>query len=391
MHNVLLNIIENQLNGIIILNKDLEIIYTNKSAENLLSDELNNLLSKHLKGKYKFIKDSNWEKILKEDVLYEEVNSQIKVKKEIRVNNEKLKKGEEEIILSFKIVLYENDYILIEIVNIDVLTDKMFLLTKLIDKSKDFMFFKDKNLRYIYLNEMYSKFFEKNKEDIIGKTDKDLLNENLLGENLYSQCYKGDLECLRKGHYYDLERIGERYFRVSKEKIDEGILCIARDITEEMAAVKNLEIDKLTGLYNRYKLENVVDTLYLNKEKDYYFALIDLDDLREINNTYGHLKGDIYLKALGNILKNQKESMFFRIGGDEFASVIDCRIIDPNKLFENIFDEIEKLNMYPKLSISAGINKFNINEKFEDIFEKADKALYEAKEAGKNKYIIKYI
>ena len=152
MHNVLLNIIENQLNGIIILNKDLEIIYTNKSAENLLSDELNNLLSKHLKGKYKFIKDSNWEKILKEDVLYEEVNSQIKVKKEIRVNNEKLKKGEEEIILSFKIVLYENDYILIEIVNIDVITDKMFILTKMIDKTKDLMFFKDKNLKYIYIN-----------------------------------------------------------------------------------------------------------------------------------------------------------------------------------------------------------------------------------------------
>ena len=184
--------------------------------------------------------------------------------------------------------------------------------------------------------------------------------------------------------------MAERKFRVSKENIDGGILCIARDITDEIEAIKKSEIDNLTGIYNRNKFKDIINEIYLNKESEYYMALIDLDDLRNLNNKYGHVMGDKYLNILGRILKSQNDSVFFRIGGDEFAGLINYNQVCPEEVFKKIFKEINKLSLDPKLSVSVGINKFDITKDYEKNYEITDKVLYEAKKNGKNKFIISY-
>ena len=110
---------------------------------------------------------------------------------------------------------------------------------------------------------------------------------------------------------------------------------------------------------------------------------------------YGHLKGDNYLSLLANILKENHKATFFRIGGDEFAVLIKCEgnrncIEYIEKIFTEIFNALEKINstLTPKLSISVGIKKIDLNKDYLINYEETDKLLYKVKESGKNSFII---
>lgn len=385
---ILINILDNQETGILILNKEKEVIYVNKKTRDLLGNDVNQLLGNYIKCEHT-IKES--EKCQNTSncnncVINKAIDRVIKKNETETVNNIEIKKNNIEINLSMKISAHEK-YLLIEIFNLNIKNFQKEFLFKLADKSKDIMFFKDEQLKYIYVNKTYADFFNKDKEYIIGKTDNDLFEKNLLDRLLYEQCLIGDKETLGKGYYYGIEVIGDKSFRVSKENIDGGILGIARDVTNEINAIEKSQTDQLTGIYNRYKLEALIEDIYSNKRREYYMALIDLDDLRVLNNTYGHIKGDNYLKALSRVLKYQKDCTFFRIGGDEFAAFIDSNKIRPNEILKTIFEEISMLNLYPKLSISVGVEKFDIDKSFEENYEVVDSILYESKQSGKSKYI----
>ena len=115
---------------------------------------------------------------------------------------------------------------------------------------------------------------------------------------------------------------------------------------------------------------------------------MDLDDLKNLNNEYGHLKGDKYLSKLGEILKKYGSEQFFRIGGDEFAGVIEGNRDDVKNIFTNIFEELRNLEYDPPLSLSVGINKLNINKSYIENYREADSLLYKVKKDGKNSFIL---
>ena len=75
---------------------------------------------------------------------------------------------------------------------------------------------------------------------------------------------------------------------------------------------------------------------------------------------------------------------------DEFAGLISEKVISPQLVFENIFKKINETNLNPKLSLSVGVSKFNINKDYKENYEIADKILYEVKKKGKGKFIINY-
>lgn len=389
---IMIKILDNQENGIIILNKYKKVLHANKAAKDFLGNDLNQLLGDYLNCERTVIEKVNCQNTTrcKSCIINRTIDRVIKTKDTEVINNVEVKKNQIDINLSMKISLCEEQYIVIELFNLNIKNLQMNFLSRLADKSKDIMFFKDEKLRYLYINKTFEDFLNKEKEYIIGKKDIDLVNENLLDPNLYEQCFIGDKEALEKGYYYGIEVMGERKFRVSKENIDGGILCIARDITDEIEAIKKSEIDNLTGIYNRNKFKDIIHEIYLNKESEYYMALIDLDDLRNLNNKYGHVMGDKYLNILGRILKSQNDSVFFRIGGDEFAGLINYNQVCPEEVFKKIFKEINKLSLDPKLSVSVGITKFDITKDYEKNYEITDKVLYEAKKNGKNKFIISY-
>lgn len=386
-------IVENQSNGFIILNKELVVLYANSKVRNFFVSDVEDtdkLLGNYLKCNY----------TVKENVKCQETSNckicklnnairNLQDTKEIQnLDNLKYNSDGKYINLTMK-MSYIEEYIVLEFTDLCDLYEEINFLSRMMDKSKDIMFFKDNNLKYKYLNKSCAEFFDKEKNEILNKDDNELVEANLIDKSLYLKFKNSDLKTLNKGHYSEVLESRERYFRVSKEIIEDGILCIAKDITKEVEATKRAEIDSLTKLYNRRKFENTMKDILNSQQKGYYLALIDLDDLRILNNNYGHLRGDKYLSKLGEILNKYKPAMFFRIGGDEFAGIINESKCEVEYILKNIFEELESLNFDPPLSISVGVKEIDINKNYIENYKASDCLLYKVKESNKSNFIIK--
>lgn len=153
--------------------------------------------------------------------------------------------------------------------------------------------------------------------------------------------------------------------------------------------------DDLTSLYSRnYALENFRHLLNAVHLKDHYFAIIDVDHFKMINDRFGHHKGDLVLKNLGIILKQQPVHSVFsgRLGGDEFIMIF--KEMSKEKVHKNLESILKDYNnMITKIGIqmdtfqtglSIGCIPFSENMREKDVLSMADAAMYEAKNKGKN-------
>lgn len=170
--------------------------------------------------------------------------------------------------------------------------------------------------------------------------------------------------------------------------------------------------DKLTGLLNRktfddniYKIQNLLNTIkneeYAGDEKrqnqnnnEYWLAIIDIDFFKKINDTYGHIYGDEVLLLLSQLMKKvfRSDDLLFRFGGEEFITIISVEDKQKAKqTFERFRIAVEKF-LFPQIgqvTISAGATL--IMDQYvvpSDIVGRADKALYHAKNNGRNKLYI---
>ncbi len=145
--------------------------------------------------------------------------------------------------------------------------------------------------------------------------------------------------------------------------------------------------DALTGLYNR----KVFDEIRTGDQKDYTLILADVDHFKQVNDTYGHDVGDQVLQKMAQVLLHnfRSEDYVCRIGGDEFAVIMlhtdsSLRQLVENKLASISSGMKDVSDGLPENSISAGIAFPDRENASEDIFIDADRALYAAKEAGRN-------
>lgn len=154
---------------------------------------------------------------------------------------------------------------------------------------------------------------------------------------------------------------------------------------------RKAECDALTGLLNRQAFEQLKERLQ-GKTSVIALLLIDIDVFKSINDTYGHEMGDKALINAANILKEsfRRADHVLRIGGDEFAIVMEK--VQPDKP-QIISEKIDKINWIlqhpqndlPKYSISVGI-AFSENGYSDELFRQADQALYHTKENGRCGY-----
>ncbi len=170
------------------------------------------------------------------------------------------------------------------------------------------------------------------------------------------------------------------------------------DITEEAAEkeilINKAQIDGLTGLYNPVTARELIMNRISNKNKNTVdaFILIDIDLFKNINDTYGHLTGDQVLIHVAKSLKLafRNTDIIGRIGGDEFCvymkeipslDFVQIKCQQLNSLFYNAVEDIP-------ISVSIGVALVNEEKIYENLFGKADKALYEAKRNGKAQVVI---
>ena len=153
--------------------------------------------------------------------------------------------------------------------------------------------------------------------------------------------------------------------------------------------------DQLTGLYNRHSLFDL-GSKYISDAKRHNFPLsllmIDLDHFKNINDTRGHSVGDIVLKVIGQVLRDncRTEDLVARFGGEEFVMVLSHCDLDYAATKAEILREAIEKSQPNGITLTASIGgaALNKNDDFDSLFEKADRAVYEAKETGRNQVII---
>ncbi len=194
-----------------------------------------------------------------------------------------------------------------------------------------------------------------------------------------------------------------------------AFIAITRDITErkrvadqlhdvneqlrlQLAEIEKLQAilheqaiqDPLTGLYNRRFMEESLKQEFARAKRDnqpFSVVMLDMDNLKILNDKYGHVVGDMALKSLSKLLKDQTrtEDIVCRFGGDEFLVILhhaneqmaNVRLQNWNERAKNIDIVHEKIRI--QVSFSAGIATYPTYENIEELIRAADKALYDIK------------
>ena len=178
---------------------------------------------------------------------------------------------------------------------------------------------------------------------------------------------------------------------------DDNKADVIKKINFMYSQTKHLSVtDGLTGLYNRRHFESNLEREFLRAKRynsNLSVAMIDVDFFKKVNDTYGHSCGDYVLKEIAFLINEafRKTDMIFRYGGEEFVVILtetDCKnaIIPLERLRRNVEENKFKYeNKELKITISIGVTSDVENSRTPwELFDLADKALYEAKRNGRN-------
>jgi diguanylate cyclase (GGDEF)-like protein len=153
--------------------------------------------------------------------------------------------------------------------------------------------------------------------------------------------------------------------------------------------------DEKTGLYNNKFFETVFE-MEIDKAKrgqeNLSLMMIDIDFFKKINDKYGHMKADEFLKRLADLLKKQVRGadIVARFGGEEFILLLPETNLEKAKKFatrlKNAIHSDKILSKY-HITVSGGITQFKERDNKKKLKERVDKALYEAKETGRDKFV----
>ncbi|MFV0449743.1 MAG: diguanylate cyclase [Vibrio sp.] len=182
---------------------------------------------------------------------------------------------------------------------------------------------------------------------------------------------------------------------------ERAVVWVARNITVrhqiEQQLLYQSEVDDLSKTLNRRKFfENLNDAFYAFKRyhENYCFLMVDIDNFKRINDSYGHCLGDEAIRKVADIckLKIRKTDMIGRLGGDEFGIILKHTAdIAPVAFAERLIEAVSNTLLHAELSdtrvsISIGLSHFNESDQgMGDIYQRADLALYDAKRRGKNR------
>jgi len=293
---------------------------------------------------------------------------------------------------------------------------------------------KDANLRYVWVNAAFEKLFNVTNSNLVGRLDTDVFKDRQS-----VQCNGGDTRVLASGE------VDEAYETVFRNGIEPRVTItrksrltvadshylvgVMHDVTEVTEANKALEkhkamleekslklqemaySDPLTGVMNRRRLAETAPVIFGTHRNIGVVMTSDLDHFKKINDRYGHDFGDQVLRTVASRVKKVGKCKVFRYGGEEFCLVFRgnqfnlaediCELVReeiasspvairsrfrPAKKPKNTKKVAEKVASV-KVTVSIGIAMAFGHQPPEGVIEIADKALYKAKQTGRNKVV----
>jgi diguanylate cyclase (GGDEF)-like protein/PAS domain S-box-containing protein len=274
----------------------------------------------------------------------------------------------------------------------------------LVESTEDSIYLVDRNYKYLFMNKKHISRMGFSGNEYLGKEYSEFHSfdeTKLFVEKI------DDVFNTGKSVYHEHKSLRDgRYFlrTLSPVKKSDGtiiaVTVVSKDITEYIKMEEKLSelslIDELTGLYNRrgfFSLSEQILKLSRRQKKGLFMLYADVDNLKKINDTFGHKEGDMALKDIANILrKNYRESdIIARIGGDEFV-VIPVGITGDN--IETISSRLQKSleihnaerNRNYKLSLSFGIAYYDPENpcSIDGLLIQGDRLMYEQKRRKQN-------
>lgn len=182
----------------------------------------------------------------------------------------------------------------------------------------------------------------------------------------------------------------------------QAVQCYMKMLRENNRLLEELgrlvEIDKLTNIYNRMKLDKILEerkSMFDRYRVKSSVIMIDIDKFKEVNDRFGHIAGDKVLIEFAELLSGniRKTDLVGRWGGEEFMVICDhTDLASASVLAESLRKKIEKhfFTKIERMSASFGVSEFLEMSSIEQIVNMADKALYDAKLSGRNR-VVKYI
>ena len=170
--------------------------------------------------------------------------------------------------------------------------------------------------------------------------------------------------------------------------------------------LKHATLDALTGFYNRRQLEERTKQEVANAKRQHAplcGIMTDIDYFKNVNDTYGHSVGDLVLKTIAKVIRGQlrEYDIAGRYGGEEFSILLPFTKINEAKMVaERLRQTVEKKTIdisriapesetkEIKITLSLGIYEIKEQDNEDDLMKKADKALYQAKNTGRNKVVV---
>ncbi len=203
------------------------------------------------------------------------------------------------------------------------------------------------------------------------------------------------------GDRYSWIRVSARLFSLESDKSVRMIEYL-QDVTEEkekeQRLIEDTQRDSLTNLYNKRATEHLIEhSLLSSKDSLHAFFMLDIDNFKSINDSFGHLFGDFVICEFASAIKSvfRESDIIGRVGGDEFAIFLKNF---PNEhwlnnrakqLAKTLHRTITIDNITCMVSSSIGIAVYpKDGADFKQLYKKADKALYISKERGKNRFYI---
>lgn len=170
-----------------------------------------------------------------------------------------------------------------------------------------------------------------------------------------------------------------------------SILSLVQQLSQKNKELEELYVtDKLTGLYNRHKLDITLEheeSRYARYNQSFGVILIDIDDFKYVNDSYGHLVGDKVIIDIAHILKNniRKTDIVGRWGGEEFLIIVSqANKEDLLELSHKLKDFIANYDFKLAKQVTASFGLSLYRENLVTLLKNADDALYQAKNEGKN-------